>query len=103
MIKTNGKVTEMYAFHAEMLKVDFSTSVWVLGPFFNEEWEREEIPEDWRKKLIVKLPKKGDISIGDNSLGITLISIPFLSGNSKSDQNDRGPENPRGTGRVQSR
>ena len=72
----NGKATGIDAIHAEMLKVDLPTSVGVLSPFFNEVWEREEIPEDWRKGLIVKIPKKGDISVCDNSRGITLLSIP---------------------------
>ena len=57
----NGKVTGIDAIHAEMLKVDLPTSVGVLSPFFNEVWEREEIPEDWRNGLIVKIPKKGTV------------------------------------------
>ena len=59
----NGKATGIDAIHAEMLQFDFPTSVGVLSPCFNEVWEREEIPEDWRKDLIVKIPKKGDISV----------------------------------------
>ena len=69
-------LTGIDAIHAEMLKVYFSTSVGVLCPFFNEAWEREEIPEYWRKGLIVKIPKKGDISVCDDSRGVTLLSIP---------------------------
>ena len=37
--------------------------------FFNIVWEREEIPEHWRKGLKVQIPKKGDISVCDNSRG----------------------------------
>ena len=58
-----------------MLKVDLPTSVGVLSHFFNEVWEHEEIPEDLRKGLIMKITKKGDISYCDNSRGI-LLSIP---------------------------
>ena len=43
----NVKATGIDAIHAEMLKVELPTSVEVLSPFFNEVWEREEIP-DWR-------------------------------------------------------
>ena len=45
------------------------------------------------------IPKKGDISVSDNSRRIILLNTcqGVLSGNSKSDQNYRGPENPRGT------
>ena len=70
----NGKATGIDAIHAEILKVDLPTSVGVFCPFFNEVWEREEI--HWRKGLIVKITKKGDISVCDNSRGITLVSIP---------------------------
>ena len=62
-----GKATGIDAIHTEMLKVDLPTSVGVFCPFFIEVWEREEIPEDWRKGLIVKIPKKEDISLCDNS------------------------------------
>ena len=72
----NGKATGIDAIHAEMLKVDFPTSVGVLSPFFNEMWKHEEKAEDWRKGLIVKIPKKKDISVCDNLRGKTLISIP---------------------------
>ena len=72
----NGKTTDIDAIQAEMLKVDLPNYVVSLSPFFIEVWEREEIPEDWKKDLIVKIPKKGDISVCDNSRGITLLSIP---------------------------
>ena len=39
-------------------------------------WQREEIPADLKMGLIVKIPKKRDISVCDNSRGITLLSIP---------------------------
>ena len=72
----NGKATGINTICAKMLKVDLQTSVGVLSPFYNEVWEREEIPEYWRKGLIVKIPKKVDISVCDNSRGITFLSIP---------------------------
>ena len=72
----NGKATGIDAIHAKILKVDLPASVGVLSPFFNEVWEREEIPEDWRKGLIIKIQKKGYISVCDNSRGITVLSIP---------------------------
>ena len=59
-----------------MLKVDLPKSVGIRCTFFNEVWERDEMPEDWRKDLIVKIPKKGDVSVCVNSHGITLLSIP---------------------------
>ena len=42
----------------------------------NKIWNEEQIPDDWRKGLLVKLPKKGDLSLCNNWRGITLSSIP---------------------------
>jgi hypothetical protein len=42
----------------------------------NRIWNEEQIPDDWRKGLLVKLPKKGDLSLCNNWRGITLLSIP---------------------------
>ena len=38
-------------------------------------WNSEEIPEDWRKSIIVPLFKKGDRSMCDNWRGISLLSV----------------------------
>ena len=38
-------------------------------------WDQENIPKDWKKGLIVKLPKKGDLSRCGNWRGITLLSM----------------------------
>ena len=42
----------------------------------NRIWNEEQIPDDWRKGLLVNLPKKGDLSLCNNWRGITLLSIP---------------------------
>ena len=39
-------------------------------------WEKEEIPDDWKRGLLVKLTKKGDLSQCGNWRGIMLLSIP---------------------------
>ena len=38
-------------------------------------WSSERVPEDWKKGVIIKPPKKGDIAICSNNRGITLPSI----------------------------
>jgi hypothetical protein len=38
-------------------------------------WDCETTPEEWKTKLIVKLPKKGDWSICDNRRGITFLPL----------------------------
>ena len=34
------------------------------------------IPEDWRKGVIVKLPKKGNLQVCDNWRKVTLLMVP---------------------------
>ncbi|KAL9958972.1 hypothetical protein ACROYT_G036051 [Oculina patagonica] len=52
----------------------YNTSV--LTDLFRDIWETDTIPDDWTKRLIVKIPKKGDLQNCDNWRGITLLSIP---------------------------
>ena len=52
------------------LDVDFAASE--LHPIIKHFWESNDIPEDWKKGLIVKLPKKGDLTICKNWRGIVL-------------------------------
>ena len=58
------------------MKADIDTSVKYFTRIFNNIWENEKIPSDWKKGLIVKIPKKGDATICDNYRGITLLSVP---------------------------
>ena len=37
-------------------------------------WEQEYIPSEWREGILVKLPKKGDLSLCKNYRGIMLLS-----------------------------
>jgi hypothetical protein len=43
---------------------------------FGKIWEVEEVPAEWKEGHIVKLPKKGNLSICDNYRGIMLPSVP---------------------------
>ena len=60
----------------ETLKADTQTSTEMLCPLLNKVWEQEQVPEDWKKGHMVKLPKKGDMSSCNNWRGIMLLSIP---------------------------
>ena len=33
----------------------------ILHKFLNKIWKEEEIPNDWKEGLLIKLPKKGDL------------------------------------------
>ncbi|XGW34042.1 hypothetical protein V3C99_018085, partial [Haemonchus contortus] len=47
-----------------------------LVKLFNRCWSQGEVPEDWRRGVIVKIPKKGNLSDCGNWRGITLLSVP---------------------------
>jgi hypothetical protein len=46
---------------ADMLKADPRESAKALEELFNRIWTSEEVPDSWKKGVIVKLPKKGYI------------------------------------------
>ena len=60
----------------EALKGDVQTSTEMIHPLLMKIWESEQIPEEWRKGYLVKLPKKGDLSSCNNWRGIMLLSVP---------------------------
>ena len=57
------------------VKADVNTSVEMLYSLFEEIWEKEEIPAEWKEGYLIKIPKKGDLSRCDNYRGITLLSV----------------------------
>uniref|UniRef100_A0A183L1D4 Reverse transcriptase domain-containing protein n=1 Tax=Schistosoma curassoni TaxID=6186 RepID=A0A183L1D4_9TREM len=61
---------------AEALKADVEATARMLHIIFNKIWDEEQVPKDWKEGLLIKIPKKGDLSKCDNYRGITLLSIP---------------------------
>jgi hypothetical protein len=59
-----------------MLKTDPRESTKALDELFNRIWTSEEVPDSWKKGVIVKLPKKGDLSVCGNWRDINLLSVP---------------------------
>ena len=72
----NNKAAGVDTITAELLKADLATSTKVLTAYFKDIWTKEEIPTDWQKGIIIKIPKKGDPGNCNNWRGITLLSIP---------------------------
>ena len=72
----SGKAPGVDSIHAEMLKADLCTATRVLTNLFDTIWDKDTIPSDWGKGLIIKIPKKGNLQVCDNWRGITLVSIP---------------------------
>ena len=59
----SGKAPGADGVSAEMLKAGGDVITETLIEIFKEIWEEEEIPVDWKTGLIVKLPKKGNLSL----------------------------------------
>ena len=73
----NGKAPGICKISPEMLKYGEPLTSSALLPLFDLIWNTEEIPEDWRRGIILPLYKgKGNRSEGGNYRGITLLSVP---------------------------
>ena len=71
----NNKAAGADGIVALVLKVDIDSTAVALTMLFNKIWTEEKVPEDWLKGLIVKLPKKGDLTNCNNWRGITLLAV----------------------------
>ena len=60
----------------EALKEAEELNTEALHMLFKDIWENEEIPNDWKEGYVVKIPKKGDLSLCSNYRGISLLSVP---------------------------
>jgi hypothetical protein len=72
----SGKSPALDNIPPETLKVEIDVTAAALHPLFQKVWREEKMPADWKKGLLVKLPKKGDTSNCNNWRGITLLSVP---------------------------
>ncbi|VDP82313.1 unnamed protein product [Schistosoma mattheei] len=60
----------------EAVKADEAVTARILHILFSKIWDEEQVPKDWKERLLIKIPKKGDLSKCDTYRGITLLSIP---------------------------
>ena len=72
----NGKSPGIHGISAELLKCSEKDAVKQFHLLINAIWKEQCVPEDWKKSLIVKVPKKGDLTQCDNYRGISLLSVP---------------------------
>ena len=73
----NARASGICTITAELLKNGGEAVVTWLTKIFNHVWSTEQIPEDWRKGIILPFWKrKGDALTCSNHRGITLLSIP---------------------------
>jgi hypothetical protein len=66
----NNKSAGIDGIPAEILKADLNITAEALLPLFHDIWTFETIPDDWKRGVIVKIPKKGDLSNCKNWRGI---------------------------------
>ena len=71
----SGKAPGMDEIPAELLKASGDTAVQELTRLYRKIWKEERIPDNWKKGIIVKLPKKGDLSECKNWRGVTLLPV----------------------------
>ena len=60
----------------EMIKCGGDEMAQHLTGLLNTCWSFERVPSDWKKGVIVKVPKKGTLTDCNNWRGITLLSVP---------------------------
>lgn len=68
----NGKAAGCDGLPGELFKINPEVTSTLLQPLFQNIWLTEEIPSDWKESIIVKLPKKGNLSKCDNWRGISI-------------------------------
>ena len=71
----SGKAPDIDNITAELLKTDIEYSTLKIHELLSKIWKFKVIPEAWKKGLIIKLPKKGNLKNRKNSRGITLLPI----------------------------
>ena len=71
----NNKAHGIDEVNAEMLKNGGDCLIRQLTRLLNECWKQQAVPDEWRKGIIVKLLKKGDLSNCNNWRGVTVLSV----------------------------
>ena len=72
----NHKAAGLDQITGELLKHGGTKMIEELTKLLNNCWQKESVPEDWQKGIIIKIPKKGNLNDCNNWRGITLLSVP---------------------------
>lgn len=70
----NGKSAGTDNLPIDLIKADTEQAIDMLHKLLNKIWANEELPQEWKEGLIIKIPKKGDLSNCKNWRAITLLS-----------------------------
>jgi Reverse transcriptase (RNA-dependent DNA polymerase)/Domain of unknown function (DUF6451) len=69
---SSGKAPGPDGLFIELLKADLETATRYLHSIIGAFWEMGSFPKGWKEALLIKLPKKGDLSLCGNWRGIAL-------------------------------
>ncbi|VDP33068.1 unnamed protein product [Schistosoma curassoni] len=58
----SGKAAGPNNIPVEALKADVEATTKILPILFNNIWDEEQVPKDWKEGLLIKIPKKGNLS-----------------------------------------
>ena len=72
----NGKAPGPDGIPPGAFKADPKTTADMLLLLLQKTWAKRDVPMDWKKGHLVKLPKKGDLGLCKNWHGIMLLSVP---------------------------
>ena len=72
----SGKAAGLCGINAEMLKAGESVVVKWQYMIVNIAWATGEVPEDWKRAVIIPQHKKGSKAMCSNYRGISLLSVP---------------------------
>ena len=72
----NGKSAGNDQISAELIKYGGGAMVKWLQQICEKIWKEEKHPSDWKRGIITKIPKKGDLLDCNNWRGVTLLSVP---------------------------
>ena len=86
----------------QLFKADQELAATILQSLLAATWEGEEVPADWTKGVIIRIPKKEVLSDCNNWCGITLLSVPskILATNHQADLRCCQLWHEEGTGRL---
>jgi len=71
----NGKAAGANNIPAEVLKAGSYMLADILLPLFQDIWQKEKFPKEWKEGIKIKVPKKGYLSQCRNWQGVTLLTL----------------------------
>ena len=71
------KLKDIHQISAEFIKAGSSTICSEIHKLINSIWNKEELPEQWKESVTVRIYKKGDKTDRSNYRGISLLSTTY--------------------------